>query len=471
MPLTAMDLGVGASNNSPVLLADPTEPRFVVLANRIDFPEFSCALQISGDGGRGWAPANPVPTLPAGAETCYGPEVAFDRQGTLYYLFVGLAGAGNRPMGAFLTTSTDRGRSFSPPRHILGPLNFAVRMAIDLTAGPKGRLHLVWINSTSDPALGAFGPPPNPILAAHSDDGGVTFSDPVEISDAARSRVVAPALSLGPRGTVHVVYYDLGDDARDYQNLEGPTWDGPWSLVMTTSTDGGSRFSPGQVVDDSVAPAERVMLIFTMPPPAIVSDRRGLVCVAWSDARHGDADVLLRCSGNGGRAWHPSRRLNDDAVGNGVRQYLPRLGLSPGGRLDAIFFDRRADPLNAHNDVWYTFSRDGGVHFSPNVKLTSLSSDSRIGPQYAGVGAEGQFELGSRLGLLSRRGDVIAAWPDTRNTRPQGTEQDVVAIDVTLASAGGPSGWARWAGGAMIVMAAAAGALGLRARRPQTGRA
>lgn len=39
-----MDQGVGASNNSPVIVAGPTEPRLVVLANRLDVPDFSCAL-------------------------------------------------------------------------------------------------------------------------------------------------------------------------------------------------------------------------------------------------------------------------------------------------------------------------------------------------------------------------------------------------------------------------------------------
>lgn len=47
------------------------------------------ALHVSGDGGRSWAPIDPVPELPVGAEKCYGPEVAFDRNGVLHYLFVG----------------------------------------------------------------------------------------------------------------------------------------------------------------------------------------------------------------------------------------------------------------------------------------------------------------------------------------------------------------------------------------------
>ena len=86
-PVTATDLTEGYAYNSPVLVADPTDDRFVAMANRLDAPEFGCALQLSGDGGRTWTPARPVSRLPPGADTCYAPEIAFDRSGRLYYLF------------------------------------------------------------------------------------------------------------------------------------------------------------------------------------------------------------------------------------------------------------------------------------------------------------------------------------------------------------------------------------------------
>lgn len=430
VPITAMDRTVAPANNSPVLLADPTEARFVVLANRQDAPDFSCALSVSGDGGRGWAPVNPVPKLPAGVEKCYAPEVAFDGRGRLYYLFAGLAGGGNEPAGVFLTSSVDRGRTFTPPRQVLGPHNFSVRMAVDQTVGEVGRIHLVWVKATSDPPLGGFGPPPNPILAAHSDDGGRTFSKPVAVSDRERQRVVAPALALGPDGAVHVAYYDLQDDVIDYQGLEGTTWEGHWELVVASSRDDGRRFGPSVVVEASIVPPGRVLLIFTMEPPALVA-HRDRACVAWTDGRHGDADTLLRCSQDRGRTWSGARRLNDDKLRNGISQYMPRLSIAPNGRLDAIFYDRRVVPGNFANDVFYTYSVDGGRTFSANARVTSDGSDSRIGPQYAHAAAEGLVEFGSRLALLSRSDDALAAWGDTRNSLPLTWGQDVFLAPVT----------------------------------------
>lgn len=424
LPATTNDLQRPRANNSPMLAVDPTNPRFVVLANRVDAPAFSCALHVSGNGGRTFVPAIPVPKLPRGADRCYAPEVAFDGEGVLYYLFAGLRGSGNTPMGAFLTTSTDQGRSFGRPRRVLGPNNFSVRMAIDRSTSGKGRIHLVWLAASADPSVGSLPPPPNPIRSAYSDDGGRTFSKPVDVSDPRRDFVVAPSLAVGPDHAIHVAYYDLGRDRRDYQGLEGPTWEEPWSLLVSTSRDGGEHFQKSLLVDDDISPPGRVMLIFTMPPPSIAADGEGGVFLAWHDARNGDWDVFLRRSHDGGRRWESVHRLNNDPVNNGRHQYLPRLSVAPGGRLDAIFYDRRRDPRNLRNDVSYTFSMNGGRTFAVNERLTSRSSDSSFGQSYLTAASRGLVDIGSRLALASNDDGFTAAWADTRNS-VRDVQQDV----------------------------------------------
>lgn len=431
LPATANDLQQPRAQNSPMLLIDPTDDRFVVLANRVDAPSFGCGLQVSGDAGSTFVPAQPVPKLPPGAEKCYGPEIAFDRAGTLYFLFVGLRGIGNTPMGVFLTRSTDNARTFSRPQRLLGPSNFFVRMAINPSSGSEGRIHIVWVQANGDPALGSLPAPPNPILAAHSDDGGRTFSKPVQVNDAQRQLVVAPALAVGTDDAVHVVYYDLGRDRVDYHGLEGPTWADDWSVVISTSNDGGRRFSGGTVVDSAVTPPGRVMLIFTMPPPALAADGSGRVFVAWHDNRNGDWDVFLRRSGDGGRSWGKAGRLNDDRIGNGRHQYLPRLSTAGNGRVDAAFYDRRWDPANIINNLAYTSSGDAGRSFGPNRKISSQGSDSRFGQVYNLPAAKGLVDMGSRVGLASSESGAFLAWADTRNA-VRDRHQDVFHAKVVL---------------------------------------
>lgn len=456
LPVTAMNERVAAANNTPDLAVDPTDDDFVVMAHRLDAPDFSCALQVSGDGGRTWLPADPIPQLPEGAEKCYAPEVAFDRDGRLYYLFVGLAGDGNQPMGVFLTASDDRARSFRPPVQVLGPRNYAVRLALDPTVGEQGRLHLAWIAATRDPPLGGFAPADNPIRHAYSDDGGQSWSEPTRVSDPDRDRVVAPALAVGADRTVHLAYYDLTDDAVDYRGLEGPTWQGTWSLVLATAPD-GRRFGDEVVVTDAIEPHERVLLIFTMPPPALASGPAGRVCTAWTDARFGDADALARCSADGGASWHDLVRLNDDAESTGAVQYQPQLATAPSGRIDAVFYDRRdtaertSDETDAgFNHVSYTYSTDGGQSFAANRRLTSAASFTGIGQRYTVTSAQGRAEWGSRMGLASRQDRAVAAWTDTRNQR-RGTGQDLFATTVVFSPPGGfGTAWPRLAGAALL---------------------
>lgn len=441
LPVTATNASFEQAQNSPTIAVDPTDHRFVALASRVDAPAFDCALHASGDGGRTWQPSAVVPKLPEGADRCYAPEIAFDKDGTLYYTFIGLHGQGNVPMGVFLTKSVDR-KPFTTPAKILGEDRFMVRMVIDNRVGDHGRIHLVWLQAGTSPPLGGLPPIPNPILAAHSDDGGKTFSSPVAVADPARPLVVAPAVALGRDGTIHVAYYDLEGDRRDYQGLDGPVWEGTWSLLVSTSTDGGRSFSRHLTAAAGLVPDERVMLIYTMPPPAIVADQKGDVWVSWWDARNGDADVFIAGSGDGGRSFRAPVRLNDDPVGDGRRQYLPRLSLAPGGRLDAIFYDRRDDPKNVDNHVYYTYSTDAGSHFSANVRLTSDSSHTKTGARYAVPSAQGLTEFGSRLGLVPIDGGVLAAWTDTRNVRHENTHQDIFATEIIGSapeSSGSPS--------------------------------
>lgn len=434
-PVTAMHRSRAPANNSPQIAVHP-EGEVLALASRLDKPTFGCALHVSGDDGKTWVPTEPVAELPKGAETCYGPEVAFGPDGTLYYLFVGLSGEGNTPMGVFLTSSTDGGQTFREPTQVLGELNFGVRLAVDRAAGKQGRLHVVWIDADTV-GVGSLAPGPNPIMAMSSGDGGASWSEPVRVSDPDRERVVAPAVEVGPQGHVEVAYVDLLDDARDYQGLEGPVWEGQWELVLASSSDGGASFSGGEVVAE-VTPHERLMLVFTAPPPALVVGDDGRRCLAWTGAREGSADVWARCRPSAEGAWHEPVRVNDTPPGSETTQELPQLAIADDGRIDAVFYDGRRPPDDDFVDVFHAASTDGGQSFSANMRVSQHTSYREFGPRYGAVAsAAGMVEFGSRLGLATLADDTaVAAWADTRNHISLSQGQDVFSATVVGLPAG-----------------------------------
>ncbi|HET7489534.1 MAG TPA: sialidase family protein [Acidimicrobiales bacterium] len=452
-----------SANNSPSIARSPVDARRLAVVNRVDLPLFSCAVNVSADGGGTWTPST-IP-FPEGEELparCFAPDLAFGADGTLYVSFVTLIGEGNTPNAAWTVSSGDGGRTFSTPRKALGPLAFQVRIAADPTVA--GRIHLSWLQA-AEVALFQFPTTGNPVLSMRSDDGGTTWGPHVRVSPAERARVVAPSIVTGPDGLVLVLYLDLLDDRLDYAGAHagrgGDPYPGRWSLVVGRSTDGGATFRSAEV-DRDIVPWER-FIVFFPPTPSIATDPSGRrVYVAFHDARLGDADVWLWASDDGGRTFGARRRVNDTARKDGTAQYLPRIAVAPDGRVDVVYYDRRADRKDLMNEVSLQSSGDLGRSFGPRVRLSDRSFSSRIG-----FGAFREMpDLGSRLAVTSTDRRALALWADTRAGTASLPKQ-VLARQVVAFAPG--SAWRtplRVGGGVLVLAGLVAFVAGLRPRRP-----
>jgi hypothetical protein len=411
-----------SANNSPSLVRNPVDANNLVAANRIDAPNYSCALNASFDGGGRWT-QTPIPA-PAGEEPkCYAPDVAFSSTGTLFVSFVTLKGRANSPNAVWISRSSDGGKTLSTPVETpLGPKAFQVR----LTADPRtdGRIYLTWLKA-SELGLYSLATTGNPIMAIRSDDGGENWTNPTQVSNATRQRVVAPTPAAGSAaGQLDVLYLDLGDDSLDYagghKGRGGPAFSGPWQLVLARSTDNGATWKES-VVDRALTPTER-FIVFTPPSPSLAVDQNsGRTNAAFQDGRLGDADVLLWTLGRDSSTWSKPVRVNDTPRGDNTAQYLPKLSLAPDGRLDVMYYDRRADRTNVLNEVSLQSSFDDGKTFLPRVRLSDRAFSSRIG-----FGLErGLPDLGSRLGLLSTDSRAYGVWTDTRGGSVRTAKQDI----------------------------------------------
>lgn len=441
------------ANNTPTLARNPTDPDNLVIAARRDRPEFTARLYSSTDGGQEWR-ATQLP-LPEGRDRAYAPDVGFGPDGTLYVSYVNLTGQGNTPETLWVARSDDGGRSLSEPSRAAGALTLQARLAV----GPDGDVFLTWLQATEVGTLALNGPAE--IVAARSVDGGETFSEPVALSDPERPRVGAATPVTDGDGDLVVLYKDFEGNVRDFRNLEGPPWDGNETLVLTRSEDGGESFEPGVEVDGDLVPGER-FLVFLPEFPSLASADDGVLYAAWADARHGDDDVFLRRSDDGGETWSPPVRVNEDAEGDGTDQTMPQVAVAPDGRVDVAYLDSE-DPEGARTHTRLASSQDGGEAFT-RVTLSGEPFDARIGPS---AGPRLPPDLGSRLGLHSGDGTARAAWTDTRQGSEADGRQDIVTSSVRLSgSALHPWGWAVVV--ALLVAAVAAlGAWWARARRAQ----
>lgn len=409
------------SNNSPALTVNPLNPSNLVVANKIDSPSYSCALNVSFDGGAHWG-QTPIPA-PAGEEPkCYAPDASFGVDGTLYLSYVTLAGRANAPHAVWLASSRDGGQTLSAPIPTpLGKDSFMVRVVADPRV--SGRVYLVWLKSAPILGLYSFGTTGNPIEVVRSDNGGRTWGTPVRVSSPSRARVIAPSPAFGPHGELYVLYLDLQGDDLDYagghSGRGGPAYAGQWQLVLSRSADHGASWSESTV--GNVVPTRR-FVVYTPPFPSLAVDQRdGRLYAAFEDGRNGDSDVELWTLAPGASGWSAPKRVNDTALHDGTAQYLPKLAVAPDGRLDVAYYDRRADSNNVLNQVSMQSSYDGGTEFTHHLTVSDRAFSSRIGFG----GDRNLADLGGTLGLASTNTRAMSVWADTRAGTRLSLKQDI----------------------------------------------
>jgi hypothetical protein len=425
--------------NSPTVLRNPTRSDNLVVTYRVDRPNYSALLEHSQDGGESWAqtelpvpPGTPACSATVNNRPCpFGPDMAFDKDGTLYVLYVNLTGAGNSPENLWLATSSDGGRTLGPPSRIAGRLTFQARLAV----APDKTIHVTWLQGEETGNLSLLGA--NPIVAVRSTDGGKSFSSPIVISDPPRERVGAASPVVDGRGNVAVIYQDFKGDRRDFENLEGPVFEDPFALVVTRSTDGGRTFSRGLEFEAGMIPTRR-FLVYLPESPSMAAGPAGDLYAVWADGRNGDEDVFLKRSPDGGATWSAPVRVNDNGLRDKTNQYLPKVAVSDDGRVDVLFYDRRRDPRNILTDVFLASSDDQGRTFT-NRRVSSTSFDSRVGPSASLLHGT---DFGTKLGLDSWGNHALAAWTDTREGTEADAAQDIGVTKVTLAE--DPPFLARW---------------------------
>lgn len=303
------------------------------------------------------------------------PDIDVDSQGNFYFANIQFTPS-TRGQNSFMgiAKSTDGGLTFGRPVLIkgTGPENVHFQdkelIAVDNTNSPfDGNVYMSWTE---------FYPQGSQILFVRSTDGGISYSEPLVLSSQTFGFVQGSMPAVGPDGEVYVVWLAV-DSSR--------------TLRIRRSDDGGVTFGPEvtittvQSTRDATASSRcgRQALkghIRTFELPAIAVDRsegstRGHVYVVYQSDPDGDgadtSDVFFTRSTDGGLTWSPPIRVNDDQTT--TDQWMPFVAVTREGTIGVIFYDRRFDPQNIKIDLFMALSRDGGQSFLPNFRVTEAS--------------------------------------------------------------------------------------------------
>jgi hypothetical protein len=424
--LVSQDRNPIVARNSPSIAVNPTQRTNMVVVDRVDRPDYTAGVHVTNNGGLNFQDVGLK--LPSGNKgKLFAPSAAYDGKGILYVSYVTLSGPGNSPDSFWVARSGDGGLTFDEPTKVAGPHTFQTSLAAD----PKsGHLFASWVqsNPAATMCILCFAQTGLPIVVSRSEDGGRTWSPPAQVSDGGRMRVGAPSLAVDNDGNPAVLYLDYGTDRVDWENTAG-TYDGKFTLVLARSTDQGLRYEPGRVVDADIVPPGR-FLVYLPVSPAFAIAKDGDMLAVWADARSGDSDILLRRSTDGGKTWSKPVRVNRGTVGDGVPQDMPAVSVAPGGRIDVVYYDRTLDRRGSTADVMLSSSSDSGKSFDKHFRLSTQSSNRKVGPDGSPYSPEADF--GTRIAIASLPGGAVAAWTDTRNGTIDTDKQDIYAASVPL---------------------------------------
>ena len=182
-----------------------------------------------------------------------------------------------------------------------------------------------------------------------------------------------------------------------------------------TAIDLGGRIDSGEPIN----PSGLVGQIYLAVDRSGTSSNNNvymLASVQPTDAPNG-SDVMFIRSTDGGQTFSTPRRINDDPINHDKWHWFGTLAVAPNGRLDAIWLDTRNAENNIDSELFYSYSYDAGVTWSPNIVV----SDS-FEP---GLGYPNQNKMGDYISLVSDNAGGHVAYCATFNG-----EQDIYYVHV-----------------------------------------
>jgi Secretion system C-terminal sorting domain len=371
---------IGDAGNEPSLAVDPTNPNRIVVGWR-QFDDISSNFRQAGYGyslDGGFTFTFPGVINPGLFRS--DPVLDFDAEGNFYY---------NSLQGDFscdVFQITDGGTEWSGPSQAKG--GDKQWMRLDRSGGIGNQNNYSFWNSDFSTCFpGSF---------TRSTDGSSTFEDCVLVDGDPYWGTLAVdkdgVLFLTGQSGANIV---IVKSTNAQVEGEAIVWDFVTPVNLEGTLHAGSAINPlgltGQAwvdVDISEGPGS------------------GNVYVLASVIRSGDpADVMFAKSTDGGLSFEAPIKVNTDISGN--YNWFGTMSVAPNGRIDVAWLDTRDDSNNLLSRLYYSFSEDQGVTWSPNEPL-SPPFDSTIGwPQ--------QQKMGDYFDMVSDNDYAHLAWCNTLN--------------------------------------------------------
>ena len=135
-------------------------------------------------------------------------------------------------------------------------------------------------------------------------------------------------------------------------------------------------------------------------------------------------DVMFVRSTDGGLTFSAPKKINDDPVNPSKWHWFGTFSVAPNGRLDAVWHDSRNAANNTDSQLFYSWSTDAGVTWSPNVAVSNSFNPFE--------GYPNQSKIGDYITIVSDNTGGDVAYSATFNFNPSRGqhEEDVYYVRV-----------------------------------------
>jgi BNR/Asp-box repeat len=385
----------GETETEPFFAVDAENPAHLIAGYQEDrFLDEGCrslTSTVSFNGGRSWHETLlPGLTVASGGsyERTSDPWVTFGPGGRAYFVALGFNET-NPQNGVYVSASDDGGATWGDPVAVhSGTQLFDDKEAIVVDARDdspyKGRVYVGWdwIDASEQ----------QPEQIAYSDDGGRTFTPPIQVTNQGFSIGIVPL--IGPGGIVHAVWLNYGNQITGNQI----------TMRAAHSTDGGRSWSVPVEISQVAAVGISGSRTGAGIPSAAIDPRSGALYVVWQDARFtpGTDQTVLSRSTDGGETWSAPQRVSDGPGGS--PNFTPAVAVSPEGWVGVSYYSLRNGPSGVLVDEYLALSKNQGVKFAKSLRVSPASWDLRY------VATSQGFFLGDYQGLTATAKTFYPLW-------------------------------------------------------------
>ncbi len=366
----------GDAANEPSIAIDPTDPNRIVIGWRqfdtIESNFRQAGWAYSEDAGATW-------TFPGTLEPGVfrsDPVLGVSSTGVFYYFSL------TEDFTCDMFASFDGGKTW--PRSVPALGGDKGWMVVDTTNGPgEGNIYTTWSGDYQN--------------FSRSNDGGATFSVPVDV------RSTWGTIAVGPDSEIYAIdtWGKVSKSSNAWNSSEQPMFKSPLDSGIGRSggyagpNPGGLLGQPWIAVDNSTGPT-----------------RGNIYALTTTTLQGQTTDVVFAASTDGAKTWSPAKRIDNDPDLYSNYRWFGTMSVAPNGRIDVVWNDTRGRGEDNLSELYYSFSEDAGTTWSLNIPVSPVFNSH--------VGWPNQAKIGDYYHMVSDNDGAHLAYAATFNG-----EQDV----------------------------------------------